>query len=642
MNLSILDNRFLVDLAVHDLFGALKKSSKKYDKCEVVYNINMADSTPYFHKEADIYYLEDYNFWFSRSIHLNKCIYAFGLNEPLKSDFNSPICVFDFPKNGSTKDCLGIFSRNNKGIVFILHKGTSNGINKELYEKFKEKIVEVDEWDKKAEYICISALKDPNIQENFKEYLSKIKDLNTEKENKESSTSTDNSLKDDEIVFALKGISEIKKSTILNPFFKFELENKIDPNLLSSYLKILKKYKLIKELKFGRYVLKPDSEILEFEKKYKKSPIKHESKILDKKQESSKECNICGQTLSLSKFYKLKNGKGYYDKCKDCKRKSYAVKCLIEIEKIVDINSPFYKKDLLKIVDNHIQYQGYIWTLQEFNLLKYDEKSGSYLFKPKEELDTFKRKYGDEIPEEESKTESPKVVKKCNLCKESLSISKFYKSRTSKDGYSENCKECTDKIKINKILTEIQKYVELDEPFNKDTLLKHINNSMKIDSYIWTLQDHDLIKELKTGAYIINKEKVADYKILPKKPDKDTEKKKTTLVKQEPLPEEKTIEYPQEVIGELIKKEIIYISENNGNSTRNLVLRGIIKKEDIFSSINSLQSIILDQNKIFISKFNEDLSDIMVELEVKNESLNHVLETLLNDKWKNKTVTAIE
>lgn len=743
MKLSILENHFLIDLAHEDLIKALKESSNLFSNGKILYSIIIDDSVSYFYKESDIYYSKLNNLWFSYSEHEGRYLYAFGLNEPKEDDSNIPACVFDFPKKGIEKNALGVFSRNSKGMIFILHRGAIQGISGELSLKFKEKMVEIDERNDKTNFILICGLNDPQLANKFSAFVYEIDKILKLKENDEKTkvekinkndTSTEelssnldpisvsNESCEEEILLLLKGLKGIKKNINMHLFTKKKLYDVMDHQLVDSYLQLLIKYKLVTELRPGSYLLKPEGEINKFKAKYDKitnnaevsikpdekpdntetsikpdeKPNSTETSIIDKKltnteisieldekpnntktsiinekpsnteasiksdekanntnasidekPKNAKICAICNHTLPYSKFYKSDYSKdGYSEKCKECSRKSYAATSLNELRKIVDLNSPFYKKDLLKLAENRTLYLDYIWTLQEFNLLEHDEKSDSYTFKPKKELDEFIEKYADSLVKKEfsnASKEKPttKATKICELCGKSLPISKFYKSSTSSDGFSDKCKECSEKANAANILSEVQKFVKIKASFSKNELLENIENPAMIDSYIWTLQEHDLIEyQEKSNTYKINESKILNYMpFLPETVHKN--EIEIGIASDEPIDtitiENEDVPVENEARG-ICKKEIIYISEKNGNSVRNLILKGIIKKEDVFTTIKGLQSIILDQNKILISKFNESLSDIMMELEINEESLDQVLKALENEKWESRII----
>ncbi len=317
------------------------------------------------------------------------------------------------------------------------------------------------------------------------------------------------------------------------PFNKEDLLKQCEDRMkFLDYFWTLQEFDLIvADEKSNSYLLKPENELNEFIGKYgNKTPELTTSKITeDPKQKPKKiikECEVCGQKLSISHFYNSStSADGHSQKCKDCSRKSYAVKALIELKEYIEPGILFESEDLLEQCEDRMKFLDYFWTLQEFDLIVTDEKSNSYLLKPENELNSFMEKYGDKTPEEEikpekleelkleldTKEENPykteiveDVLKECEMCGQKLPLSKFYKSSTTEDGYVGKCKECADKADAFKVLNEIQDYIELEKPFNKTELLKQIDNPTKVNYCIWTLQEQNLLEyNQKTDTYTL-------------------------------------------------------------------------------------------------------------------------------------------
>ena len=172
------------------------------------------------------------------------------------------------------------------------------------------------------------------------------------------------------------------------------------------------------------------------------------------------------------------------------------------------------------------------------------------------------------------------------------------------------------------ILVELQKFSKLDGSFSKKEFSKNIDDQTMADSYIWTLQEHDLVEyDEKTDIYKINNKKISEY--TPFIPDNSLETKDLIETTNKDLENDIPM-----------KKEIIYISKDIGTSTRNIVLKGLIRKEEIFSTFEAIEAVIMDHNKILISKFENTQSDIIVELEINNDSLSNILTLLNNAEWK--------
>ena len=111
-----------------------------------------------------------------------------------------------------------------------------------------------------------------------------------------------------------------------------------------------------------------------------------------------KECEICGQFLPISQFYKSAiTDDGFTEKCKDCSRKSYAAKALSELKNYIVPDTEFNKEDLVNQDDNRNKLLDYFWTLQEFDFIEYNEKNNTYMLKPENEINSFIEQFGVQI-----------------------------------------------------------------------------------------------------------------------------------------------------------------------------------------------------------------------------------------------------
>ena len=261
-----------------------------------------------------------------------------------------------------------------------------------------------------------------------------------------------------------------------------------------------------------------------------------------------KECRSCGQKMSISKFYKSSTSEdGHSDKCKDCSRKSYAAKALIELRTFTEPGVIFYKEDVLNQCENRIQFLDYLWTMQELDLLKYDENNDSYLLKDEGTLDDFIDKYGDKVNSQKSSSNKIKTFKECESCGQKLPISKFYKLSSNEDGFNSKCKDCSQKNNAKQVLIEIRDLIEPGIPFTKDEVLKEVNDPTKANYYIWTLQEEDLVKyDEKNDHYILQiNDKLEDYKKLMQKPSNHIKEDKSrsivNKVKSKPMENVKVI-----------------------------------------------------------------------------------------------------
>jgi hypothetical protein len=416
--------------------------------------------------------------------------------------------------------------------------------------------------------------------------------------------------------------------------------------MFRDYIWTLEEFDLLKKVGVTDfYILKPEEDLIQFKKEFgdgsNESEIVISSKVIDtsvKKKSPKrvvKECEICGQVLPISYFYKSSiTDDGFTEKCKDCSRKSYAAKALSELKNYIVPDTEFYKEDLLNQDDNRNKLLDYFWTLQEFDFIEYNEKTNTYILKPENEINSFIEQFGMSIDEPNHTVpetgKERKIVKKCQTCEQILPISEFYKSSESGDGFTENCKKCFDNINTANILSEIKKYIGIGIPFNKNELSNQLGNSTKVDYYIWTLQEHDLIDyDEKKDCYIVKENSTyKNYESLLVQSDSEKELKTVSKVS--------TVSEDNQIINieNYNVKEIIYISEGS-NSNKNVILRGIIKKENLFAILKEIESIItINMINMTLNIDKNDLLKLIIELEINIDLFDNILKSLEDKNWK--------
>ena len=110
----------------------------------------------------------------------------------------------------------------------------------------------------------------------------------------------------------------------------------------------------------------------------------------NKIKKSFKICKKCDQNLPIINFYKSSSYEdGYVEICKKCDDKSNAAKILVEIQKYIEIGKPFSQNELSKKIDNITKTKYYIWTLQEQDLIEYQEKTETYVLEKNKKFDHY-------------------------------------------------------------------------------------------------------------------------------------------------------------------------------------------------------------------------------------------------------------
>jgi hypothetical protein len=433
-------------------------------------------------------------------------------------------------------------------------------------------------------------------------------------------------------------------------------------------------YKLKRENELNKFIERYSDKNLEILDSPKPDVVKKVIKVI-------KTCETCSKKLPISTFYKSTTTEdGYSNKCKECSRKSHAAIALSELMKCVEPGILFFKEDLLNQCENRMQFLDYLWTLQELDLLKNDEDSDAYILKSEKELDEFIDKYGkpketlelddniSEVSMSNNKTleldlmkdktskvtisddevltttnslnnNIKKPVKSCAVCGQKLPLSNFYKSSSNEDGHVEKCKKCSDKINATKILNEIQKYIEIGKPFTQNELSKKIGNPTKAKYYLWTLLEQDLIKyQEKTETYILELDNLKDDKHFQQEKPKELSSETSSINH-----EKTSFTTPSEIYNGIQmdnedNKEIIYISNNTGSMYTNIMMKAIVTNENILPTLWGIETIMLsNMKKLLITRNLTNFSEIIIDLEIKNESLNKILGILEDENWNNIT-----
>lgn len=143
--------------------------------------------------------------------------------------------------------------------------------------------------------------------------------------------------------------------------------------------------------------------------------------------------------------------------------------------------------------------------LEEEDRLKYKNSSSddiidrifnlSKLSEYEEFLELLNENFTDEIESEETE------IRKCEICGKELS-----------DKETGKCKKCKKKSNAAKILIELLNSISPEVPFYSDDLKNLGFEKAKINHYIWSLEDYDLIKKEKNNKYsLVSQDKLDEF-----------------------------------------------------------------------------------------------------------------------------------
>lgn len=316
----------------------------------------------------------------------------------------------------------------------------------------------------------------------------------------------------------------------------------------------------------------------------------------------------------------------HYDEIKSIKKNEGLVKDSI---KIFTIHGPIKIGDILKENSNYI-----------IQKIKSKIKNNEEESKP----DTPKGKIKDFNPSRRNKrTEKSNngtvAYQKCSICNEVKPVSEFY---SSGDGLSDECKDCSYKKHAAEAVNGLMKIVHPGIPFRVDDIVNDDEpRRIEILDWVWTLQEHDLIEHDKIKDTYTLKPKEKLEKFLKKYGRFASSKKDSKVSKEEAVetshdngissisrPGEKTI---KSKIG-YENKEIVYIGNTSINDKIPIILKGMLKREDLIKTF-TIEALTPSIDKCIISKGSDGLFEVLIELHATKKSLNDIIQLLEKKDW---------
>ncbi len=305
-------------------------------------------------------------------------------------------------------------------------------------------------------------------------------------------------------------LGDLKDKRAILPLLK--LKNDDDPEVIRAAAYALSK--LGDENNFRKFLNLLGS------KKYKARGI-----ILDK-DSKTKICESCEEELPFEEFYKSRAEKDGRDrKCKSCKNKYTAYRGIKELMRFAKYDIPFKKEAMIKKFHNKSRSTvlsyirpgeelGYLEKIDEDTFVIRKNKALYDLLHEFESFKPFELKDSEDVSEEKefnNSTPSTEIkLKICKSCGKSLAKKHFYKS-SNKGGLSKKCKCCIRKDQAYYGIRELRKYVRLDTPFIKETVIKKAEkeqSSISIPtfrSYLNTAITTGYLEQIDEDKYVLNK-----------------------------------------------------------------------------------------------------------------------------------------
>jgi len=330
------------------------------------------------------------------------------------------------------------------------------------------------------------------------------------------------------------------------------------------------------------------------------------------------ECSVCGDVKPIDEFPAYDGGPV---RCRECSRRCCAAEALVEIRKRVEPGVEFVVDDIIEGEDERIQITGYIWMLQDFDLIENNPAFETYTLKPDDELKAFHEAYGEgELIQEAD------MIRECPICGRKLNKSSFY---STGDGKREECRECYNRLMAWEIFKEIRKAVG-EKPFRKEELLESFDDPKILDVNIWTLQEYELLEEGPEGFLLKHNPEIEE--LYHRYHGAADEKPEVTVLPDE-KPEAGTSDTQQVPAEKRTQKEIIYIKPRGEGL--NLMMNCLVSGNGLMDTLNELRAIIPSMRKCMILR-DDKCFELLIEVSVENESLEDVLGVLEDMNWENR------
>jgi hypothetical protein len=137
--------------------------------------------------EKSVYYSEKLNFWVTND-EFERYWNAFGIGKPKQGSNNIIVGEINFPYEGINRNVAGVFAKDERGKVFVLHRGKIGGgkigIGKNLFIKhFRGDFETALDGDKETEFCLVGEIDSIHFSKqvaNFIKEIQRIKNFNFE------------------------------------------------------------------------------------------------------------------------------------------------------------------------------------------------------------------------------------------------------------------------------------------------------------------------------------------------------------------------------------------------------------------------------------------------------------------------------
>jgi hypothetical protein len=130
--------------------------------------------------EDIVYYSEEFDLWVSINKMDNRFWNGFGIGKPLEGKNNSLIGEINFPFKNINRAIAGAFGKDDKGKIYLLHRGKigggKKGVGKQAFiENFRGDFIQAVDGDKETNFCFVGELNSKYLFNQVTDFINEIK-----------------------------------------------------------------------------------------------------------------------------------------------------------------------------------------------------------------------------------------------------------------------------------------------------------------------------------------------------------------------------------------------------------------------------------------------------------------------------------
>jgi predicted RNA-binding protein with PUA-like domain/energy-coupling factor transporter ATP-binding protein EcfA2 len=128
------------------------------------------------HEESDFYWSESLEYWMTSLKLPTRYWNGFGTEEPEENKGYAITCEINFPLNGINRRIAGAFAKDEKGEIYVVHRGKLGGNYSKKYfvENYQGKWTEIEDGEQINKFVLIGKLNDSDLPQKIKKFVYEV------------------------------------------------------------------------------------------------------------------------------------------------------------------------------------------------------------------------------------------------------------------------------------------------------------------------------------------------------------------------------------------------------------------------------------------------------------------------------------